>query len=153
MDKVVQRFPALRADGRFLTLPMADGRAMYARVGDGELELYDSQDVDYDSGLYLAECEGDVWRAVERYFSDHAAGFDAHLKVARGTGTSVQHLVESGRRFQEVVEDIVTTTERGNLAAVGVYCRAGHHRSVACAELIRAHVYPRASVRHLTLNK
>lgn len=75
------------------------------------------------------------------------------LRHARGTHREVQKCVESGKRFQEVMTNIVETVERENLETIGIYCRAGHHRSVACAELLKRHIYPKADVRHLTISK
>lgn len=75
------------------------------------------------------------------------------LRHARGTDAEVQKCVQAGRRFEEVLDSIVSCTERDNLRSIGIYCRAGHHRSVACAELLRTHVYRRAAVEHLTIRK
>lgn len=75
------------------------------------------------------------------------------LRHARGTDPEIQKSVQAGRRFEEVVSNIVKTVERDQLESIGIYCRAGHHRSVACGELLKKHVYPLATVRHLTINK
>lgn len=48
---------------------------------------------------------------------------------------------------------IVTTVEQEDLHFIGIFCTAGHHRSVACGELLLKHVYPKAKLIHLTLNK
>lgn len=73
------------------------------------------------------------------------------LKKARGTDIEVQKCVESGTRFEEVMSNMVTVIERENLNIVGIYCRAGHHRSVACAELLKQHIYKDANINHLTI--
>jgi RNase adaptor protein for sRNA GlmZ degradation len=75
------------------------------------------------------------------------------LRYARGTHREVQKCVASGKRFEEVMTNIVQTTERDNLQSIGIYCRAGHHRSVACGELLHKHVYLKATVHHLTISK
>jgi len=73
------------------------------------------------------------------------------LRHGRGTDPEIQKVVAAGKRFEEVMTAIVRTTERDNLASIGIYCRAGHHRSVACGELLKKHVYPLATVKHLTI--
>lgn len=75
------------------------------------------------------------------------------LRHARGTDPEIQKSVQSGRRFEEVIANIVKTVEREQLECIGIYCRAGHHRSVACGELLKKHVYTLATVRHLTISR
>lgn len=75
------------------------------------------------------------------------------LRHVRGTHPDIQKSVQAGKRFEEVMTNVVVTTERDDLHCVGIFCRAGHHRSVACAELLKRHVYPRAVIKHLTLNR
>lgn len=98
--------------------------------------------------VILVETYGNKFRQykhhrVERRFnalviaSNRPRGVDLH--TARGTDPAVQKAVESGRRFQEVMDNIVNTIERDGLRHIGIYCRAGHHRSVACAELLIRH--------------
>lgn len=78
---------------------------------------------------------------------------DVDLHHARGTDPAIQRSVSSGKRFWEVIERIVTTVEKEDLSCIGIYCRAGHHRSVACAELLKMHVYHNSQIKHLTLNR
>jgi hypothetical protein len=76
-----------------------------------------------------------------------------NLKNGRGTDEDIQKAVASGRRFSEVMTRIVTVVETKDLHFIGIYCRAGHHRSVACGELLKKHIYPSAKIKHLTLNR
>ena len=36
---------------------------------------------------------------------------------------------------------------------IGVYCRAGHHRSVAMGEMLKKYVYKNAKIKHLTIHR
>jgi len=51
------------------------------------------------------------------------------------------------------MKNIVKTVERDNCKLIGIYCRAGHHRSVACAELLKRFVYINSNIHHLTIKK
>lgn len=84
-------------------------------------------------------------------YSSKPEGID--LRYARGTDPEVQASVEAGLGFWTVIEEIVTAVENGNLSCIGIYCRAGHHRSVACAELLKKNIYLKANIEHLTISK
>lgn len=184
-----------------------------------ELLFYDTEGVEYDSGLYLEEHEQDPLAAAKHFIKDHQedrAGFEEEiepvtvtssefwdelqakssehrnrkitvhtygnkfkkykrytetqknfnalvinterprhldLRHIRGTDPELQKVVASGKRFKEVMSRIVNTIEEENLNFIGIYCRAGHHRSVACGELLKSYIYPNARLSHLTLNK
>lgn len=75
-----------------------------------------------------------------------------NLKIARGTGNVIQTCVEDASGYQFLVEEIVKNIEQYNHKKVGVYCRAGHHRSVAITELLKKHLYPNAKIKHLHIN-
>jgi RNase adaptor protein for sRNA GlmZ degradation len=60
--------------------------------------------------------------------------FKALLKL-RGTSSKIQQEVRDGKLFKNFMENVVQEIEDNNLATIGIICRAGHHRSVACAEM------------------
>lgn len=71
------------------------------------------------------------------------------LKTARGTDDHIQRVVRSGRGFEYLIKAIVGTVEKNNCDNIGVYCRAGHHRSVAVVEMLKKYVYKNARVKHI----
>ena len=73
------------------------------------------------------------------------------LRNIRGTHIQLQKAVRRGSNFEPVVTNIVTSIENEKLHKIGVYCRAGHHRSVAVAEMLKKYVYKNAKVKHLTI--
>ena len=75
------------------------------------------------------------------------------LKGLRGTDEIIQKGVKAGSGFVKVMTNIVDRTEEHNYVKIGIYCRSGHHRSVACAELLLKFVYPKAIIKHITFNK
>lgn len=75
------------------------------------------------------------------------------LRHARGTDEIIQKTVMSGTEFENTFSNIVRITEEKDFHTIGVYCRAGHHRAVATGELLKKHVYTKASIIHLTINK
>lgn len=76
-----------------------------------------------------------------------------NLHKIRGTNPELQKRVRSGNRFEEVMLNIVKTVEEKDYHSIGIYCRAGHHRSVACGELLKKFVYTDSTVKHLTIYK
>ena len=75
------------------------------------------------------------------------------LNNVRGTDATLQKCVRNASEFDEIFNHIIVTIEARNLSIIGVYCKAGHHRSVAIGELLKIHVYKNAKVTHLTINK
>jgi hypothetical protein len=71
------------------------------------------------------------------------------LKTERGTNDYIQRVVRSGRGFEYLFRAIVETIEKNNHDTIGVYCRAGHHRSVAVVEMLKKYVYKNADIKHL----
>lgn len=75
------------------------------------------------------------------------------LRDLRGTDEIIQKSIESGSGFEFVMTCIVKSIEQNNYKTIGVYCSAGHHRSVGCVELLKKHLYPNAKVKHLHINR
>lgn len=87
--------------------------------------------------------------------------FDARVIVSRkpsgthnlrGTDEIIQKEMESGTNYEIVVRRIVDSIEITGNRIIGIYCTAGHHRSVALAELIKKYLYPDAKITHLHIN-
>jgi hypothetical protein len=87
--------------------------------------------------------------------------FDARVIVSRkpsgthnlrGTDEIIQKEMESGTNYETVVRRIVNSIETTGHRVIGIYCTAGHHRSVALAELIKKYLYPDAKITHLHIN-
>jgi len=76
-----------------------------------------------------------------------------NLRDLRGTDESLQRTIQSAKGFEFFMETIIKKIEADELKVVGIFCTAGHHRSVACAELLKKHVYTSATIQHLTLRK
>jgi hypothetical protein len=76
-----------------------------------------------------------------------------NLRDARGTDDIIKKAVRSGSGFEYFMTSMVESIEANNYGTIGIYCKAGHHRSVACAELLKDYIYPNARVEHLTINK
>jgi hypothetical protein len=73
----------------------------------------------------------------------------ADLRYVRGTNNKIQRAVRSGSGFEFLITAIVNTIEKNNYNNIGIFCRAGHHRSVACVELLKTHIYKNAIVKHI----
>ena len=71
----------------------------------------------------------------------HFAEFKELVKL-RGTDLQIQQEIRECPIFYEFVEDIVKDIESKNLRIISITCRAGHHRSVACAEML-IYLYPK----------
>lgn len=76
-----------------------------------------------------------------------------NLRKARGTDERLQETVQMATQFQPLMTNIVEAIETLNLPSIGIYCTAGHHRSVACGEMLKNKIYKKAIVKHLTINK
>lgn len=77
-------------------------------------------------------------------------GYKSLLKL-RGTNLKVQQEVRGAKLFIPFMEDLVANIEDNDLDKIAIVCRAGHHRSVSCAEML-GHLYPNRTVEHLTIN-
>lgn len=75
------------------------------------------------------------------------------LKDLRGTDEIIQKCVLSGSGFSFVMNCIVNSIEKNNYKIVGIFCTAGHHRSVAVVELLQKYLYPKATIKHLHINR
>ena len=75
------------------------------------------------------------------------------LHNLRGTDEIIQRCIESGSGFEFVVSCIVKSIEANNYNVVGIYCTAGHHRSVALVELLHKYLYSNAKIKHLHINR
>lgn len=69
----------------------------------------------------------------------------------RGTDARIQQDVRNAVLFQSFIEDVVSNIESKNLTTIAIVCRAGHHRSVACAEMLK-NLYMSVSTEHLTID-
>lgn len=69
----------------------------------------------------------------------------------RGTSLKIQQLVRDADGFVKFFTELIKSVEVENLTFIAITCKAGHHRSVACAEILR-YVYPNATVEHLTMS-
>ncbi len=74
-----------------------------------------------------------------------------NLSKLRGTDVEVQQIVNRGKGFCDFITHIVHKIETHNYTNIGIFCRAGHHRSVSCVELLKKHIYKKAHVNHLNL--
>jgi len=75
-----------------------------------------------------------------------------NLRNMRGTDEGIQKTVRSGKKFELIMANIVREVEGQNMKTIGIFCRAGHHRSVACGELLKKYVYTKAKITHKTIN-
>jgi hypothetical protein len=75
------------------------------------------------------------------------------LNNLRGTDEIIQKCLEAGSGFEFVMNCIVTSIEKNNYKVIGIYCTAGHHRSVGVVELLKKHIYPNAKIKHLHINR
>ena len=58
----------------------------------------------------------------------------------RGTDLQIQREVRECSIFEDFISNIVSDIEKRDLHVIAIICRAGHHRSVACAEML-IHLY------------
>jgi RNase adaptor protein for sRNA GlmZ degradation len=73
------------------------------------------------------------------------------LAKLRGTNLKVQQEIRETDMFETVMQDIVEEIETHNLSYIAICCNRGHHRSVACAEMLK-YLYSNAEVNHLTVS-
>lgn len=73
------------------------------------------------------------------------------LAKLRGTSLKVQQEIRETDMFESVMQNIIKEIEDNNLEYIAICCNRGHHRSVACAELLK-YLYVNAKINHLTIN-
>lgn len=74
------------------------------------------------------------------------------LVKSRGTDLRIQQDVRNAVLFEKFISDVIYDFETKNLDTVAIICRAGHHRSVACAEMLK-YLYTNITVEHITIAK
>jgi hypothetical protein len=82
--------------------------------------------------------------------SARAHGVD--LRKFDGRSEEVQAGIMGDDHFGPIMSSIIKEVEEHNLTHISTSCTKGRHRSVAVAELLKKWFYPRAVVRHLTIN-
>lgn len=70
----------------------------------------------------------------------------------RGTCLLIQEQTRGAILFTTFMDSIISDIEKNNYTSVGIFCSAGHHRSVACAEMLK-NLYKNIVIKHLTINK
>ena len=75
-----------------------------------------------------------------------------HAPGHRGTEEILQKGMEAGSGYDNLMIEIVTHIDTYNSKVIGIYCSAGHHRSVALVELLKKYVYKNAIIKHLHIN-
>lgn len=72
------------------------------------------------------------------------------LAKLRGTNLKVQQEIRESDMFEVVLHDIIKEIETENLNYIAICCNKGHHRSVACAEMLK-YLYEGVEINHLTI--
>ena len=70
-----------------------------------------------------------------------------------GLYEDVQKSVQTSSNFDQFMSFVIEKVEKDNLDCISIYCTAGRHRSVTCAELLKKHVYKNGMIIHIELNK
>eukprot|EP01040_Poterioochromonas_malhamensis_P004755 gene4755-5102_t len=70
----------------------------------------------------------------------------------RGTSPQIQYEQREARLFESFVEEIIETIEKEDLHVIAIICKAGHHRSVAIAEMLK-NLYINGITKHLTISE
>ena len=73
------------------------------------------------------------------------------LVKLRGTNLRLQQDIRNADLFPKFINSTVKQIEKDNLNHIAIICRAGHHRSVAAAEMLM-YLYPNRTVKHLTID-
>jgi hypothetical protein len=74
------------------------------------------------------------------------------LVKLRGTDPRVQQDVRNAVLFESFISNIVNCIETHDYSFIAIICRAGHHRSVSCAEMLK-NLYTNLIIEHLTIDK
>jgi hypothetical protein len=80
-------------------------------------------------------------------------GGGVDLRSARGTDKQLQINVASCSLFPGWISMVINKIESAGLSHVSICCTAGHHRSVAAAEMLKNIYYPKATVKHIHINR
>ncbi len=70
----------------------------------------------------------------------------------RGTSPQIQYEQREARLFELFVEEIIEMIEKEDLHVIAIICKAGHHRSVAIAEMLK-NLYINGITKHLTISE
>lgn len=76
---------------------------------------------------------------------------NSNIKYLSGLLPQIQSLVKSSNHYKPFVDFIVNDVEQNNFKRISINCKAGMHRSVACAEILKREFYPDAIIHHLEL--
>ena len=68
----------------------------------------------------------------------------------RGDSLLIQSEIRSCDIFENFMENMIKDIEENNYSCIAITCRAGHHRSVACAHML-ANIYINIGYDHMTL--
>eukprot|EP00747_Dinoflagellata_sp_TGD_P179876 gnl/TRDRNA2_/TRDRNA2_31426_c0_seq2.p1 gnl/TRDRNA2_/TRDRNA2_31426_c0~~gnl/TRDRNA2_/TRDRNA2_31426_c0_seq2.p1 ORF type:complete len:378 (-),score=47.59 gnl/TRDRNA2_/TRDRNA2_31426_c0_seq2:23-1156(-) len=101
--------------------------------------------LDKTTGLPLGAQDSEAKYCVEQI---QVRGGDADTKTMTGKDPPLQRNACKDALFHQVVRQIVHDVESRDLLIISVFCSAGHHRSVAAAELLKTIYYPNAVLDH-----
>ena len=73
------------------------------------------------------------------------------LLKMRGTNLILQQVIRTSLLFNGFINDIVENIEKNDYSVISIICKAGHHRSVACAEMLK-NLYQNCTTTHLTID-
>jgi hypothetical protein len=77
--------------------------------------------------------------------------YGVNLKKNNGKSEEIQVGVMADPKFPDILNSIVSEVEEKGYTTISISCTKGRHRSVAMAEILKKHIYPFATIRHLTL--
>ncbi len=73
------------------------------------------------------------------------------LLKMRGTNLILQQVIRTSLLFNGFINNIVENIKKNNYSVISIICKAGHHRSVACAEMLK-NLYQNCTTTHLTID-
>lgn len=76
--------------------------------------------------------------------------FNSLIKL-RGTDLRIQKEIRETELFELIMSNIIHDIEKKDLKSIALFCNKGHHRSVACAEMLK-YLYPNAIITHLCIS-
>lgn len=88
-------------------------------------------------------------RSLKTNKNKQGLDFKALCKL-RGTDLKVQQEIREAEMFETILENIIKEIETKNLTYIAICCNRGHHRSIACAEMLK-YLYTNTQINHLTL--
>ena len=68
----------------------------------------------------------------------------------RGTDLRIQYEIRQAVLFESFIENIISEIEQNDYVYIAIICRAGHHRSVSVAEMLK-YLYLDIKCKHLTI--